>query len=172
MAKNVSFTMVEECIIRRVVPADLPRLHEIREAAFRPVFRSFRSIVGEAIAQTAFAKAEREQADYLEKICGAQSEREVYAVEHRAEIVAFFAVGLNHETKVGELDLNAVGPGFQGRGVGTWMYAFALARIRDAGMRVATAGTGGDPSHAPARRTYENAGFGPAIPSVHLYRLL
>ena len=37
---------------------------------------------------------------------------------------------------------------------------------------VATVGTGGDPSHAPARRAYETAGFGPAIPSLTLYRLL
>jgi hypothetical protein len=39
-------------------------------------------------------------------------------------------------------------------------------------MAVATVSTGGDPSHAPARRAYEKAGFGPAIPSVSLYKLL
>ena len=33
-------------------------------------------------------------------------------------------------------------------------------------------GTGGDPSHAPARRAYEKAGFGPAIPSLYYYRAL
>jgi hypothetical protein len=39
-------------------------------------------------------------------------------------------------------------------------------------MALATVGTGGDPSHAPARRAYAKAGFGPAIPSLTLYRLL
>ncbi|MEM7223540.1 MAG: GNAT family N-acetyltransferase [Pseudomonadota bacterium] len=70
---------------------------------------------------------------------------------------------------MGEIDLNAVDPDHQGSGVGAWMYAYALDRMKEAGMLVASVGTGGDPSHAPARRAYEKAGFGPAIPSVHLY---
>lgn len=44
--------------------------------------------------------------------------------------------------------------------------------MRNAGMRLPTMGTGGDPSHAPARRIYEKVGFGAAIPSVWLYKLL
>ncbi len=47
-----------------------------------------------------------------------------------------------------------------------------LHAMREAGMRVATVGTGGDASHVPARRAYEKAGFGPAIPSLYLYRSL
>lgn len=39
-------------------------------------------------------------------------------------------------------------------------------------MALATVSTGGDPSHAPARRAYEKAGFGPGLPSVYLYRVL
>jgi hypothetical protein len=41
-----------------------------------------------------------------------------------------------------------------------------------AGMRYATVGTGGDPSHEPARRAYEKAGFSVHIPSVYMYREL
>jgi hypothetical protein len=52
------------------------------------------------------------------------------------------------------------------------MYDFALDRIREAGMRVATVGTGGDHSHAAARRALEKSGFGPALPGVYLYRSL
>ena len=52
------------------------------------------------------------------------------------------------------------------------MYGFALQRMREAGMTAATVGTGGDPSHAPARRAYEKAGFGPALPTVYFYRSL
>jgi len=39
-------------------------------------------------------------------------------------------------------------------------------------MKVATVGTGGDPSHAAARRAYRNAGFDIEIPSVWMYRKL
>jgi hypothetical protein len=44
--------------------------------------------------------------------------------------------------------------------------------MKEFGMALATVGTGADPSHAPARRAYEKAGFGAALPSVSLYRLL
>jgi hypothetical protein len=39
-------------------------------------------------------------------------------------------------------------------------------------MCLAIMGTGGDASHAPARRIYEKVGLGAAIPSVWLYKLL
>lgn len=164
--------MVDKCAIRRFEAGDLPRLHAIREVAFRPVFRSFRNLVGDEIAPIAMATLESEQADYLDKLCGAESDHEVYVVEQDAEIVAFCAVALDRKSKVGEVDLNAVDPEHQGCGIGAWMYAFALNRMKEAGMAVATVGTGGDSSHAPARRAYEKAGFGAAIPSVYLYRPL
>lgn len=164
--------MVEDCNIRKFEPDDLGRLHEIREAAYEPIFRSFRQIVGEEIAPFALASAETEQSDYLNKICAPDSDREVYVVEVRSKIVAFCALALNGKTKLGEIDLNAVDPDHQGRGIGAWMYSFALERMKEAGMVVATVGTGGDASHAPARRAYEKVGFGPAIPSVFLYRML
>jgi hypothetical protein len=38
-------------------------------------------------------------------------------------------------------------------------------------VRLAIVATGGDPGHAPARRTYEKAGFTP-LPLVRYYALL
>ena len=165
----MGYPMIEDCRIRFFEPGDLPQLHEIRAGAFKPIFASFRAILCAEIAPVALAAAEREQAEYLDEICGPASSREVFLVERQSEIVGFCALALDHETGVGEIDLNAVRPEHQGCGIGTWMYLFALDRMRDAGMRVATVGTGGDSSHAPARRAYEMAGFGPAIPSTYLY---
>ena len=164
--------MIESCKIRDFRSGDLPRLHEIREAAFEPVFRSFRSIVGEEIARVALAAAEREQAELLDRICKAGSAHEVFVVEHGKEVIAFCSVNLDRGSKVGEIELNAVHPDHQGNGIGSSMYAFVLERMREAGMRVATVGTGGDASHAPARRAYEKAGFDRAIPSLYMYRSL
>ncbi len=151
---------------------DLARLHAIREAAFEPVFRSFREILGGRIAAVALVSLEREQAELLDQICDAGSSHDMLVVEHGSEIVAFCAVTCDRASKVGEIDLNAVHPDHQGKGIGAWMYEAALAHLRAAGMQVATVGTGGDPSHAPARRAYEKAGFGPAIPSLYMYRSL
>ena len=164
--------MIEHCDIRAFEHQDLSRLHEIREAAYTPVFKSFRNIVGEKIAVVALANAEREQGEFLNEICEADSAHEVFVVVHDAEIVAFCSITSNQETKVGVIDLNAVHPDCQGQGVGTWMYEYAVEQLREAGMRVAEVGTGGDPSHAPARRAYAKAGFGPGIPNVYLYQEL
>ena len=58
-----------------------------------------------------------------------------------------------------EIHMLAVDPDHQGNGIGTALTEFALARIKDAGMKVAMVETGGDPGHAAARRTYEKAGY-------------
>ena len=164
--------MIEQCTIRTVEPGDLLRLHEIRNAAYKPVFQSFRDIVGEKIAAVSLANAEQEQGAFLDEICGPDSAHEMFVVEHEGKIVAFCSYICNHETKLGTVDLNAVDPDCQNGGVGTWMYEYAIEQLRKAGMRAAEVGTGGDDSHAPARRAYAKAGFGPGIPNVYLYREL
>lgn len=164
--------MTDDCHIRPFASADLPRLQDIREAAFAPVFASFRKLVGEAIAPIAFAEAEKEQADLLDKYCAPDSDREVYVIETRGEVAGFCAVALDLNTKIGEIDLNAVHPDHQGGGFGGKLYAFALARMKEGGMKVATVGTGGDAAHAPARRAYEKAGFAAAVRSVYYYKLM
>jgi GNAT superfamily N-acetyltransferase len=157
--------------IRPFEPADLPRLQEIRRAAFAPVFQSFRDIVGPAIAEAAFAGADEAQADLLSAIC-AGDEYEAYVAEWAGEVVGFVCIKLDQRRRLGEIGLNAVRPDFAGRGVGAGMHRFALARMKATGMIAAEVGTGGDASHAAARRAYEKAGFGHAIPSLTLYKRL
>ena len=157
--------------IRPFEPGDLPAVQRVREAAFEPVFRSFRGIVGVEIAAVAFAHADAEQARLLDGICGAASGYQALVAAVGGEVVGFVTFTIDAEKRTGEIGLNAVHPEHAGRGVGTRMYERALARMREAGMVLATVSTGADPSHAPARRAYEKAGFGPALPSVHLYKL-
>lgn len=91
---------------------------------------------------------------------------EADVTESNNEITGFRTLQRNAESKVGEIGLNAVHPGHAGCGVGTAMYEFALARMREAGTQAAKVGTGAVPSHAPARRTYEKVGFTAAFPNV------
>ena len=88
------------------------------------------------------------------------------------EIVGFVTISLNRASRIGEIGLNAVDPSHARQGIGTRLYAFALSLMRDEGMQLAAVGTGGDASHAPARRAYEKLGFGAGIPSLTLYKLL
>lgn len=158
--------------LRPFQPDDLPVLHRIREAAFAPVFASFRALVGAEIAPVAFAEAEAEQGKHLEEIAAEASGHQLLVVEADGEVAGFVAFRVDPAKRSGEIGLNAVHPDHAGRGIGTWMYGEALARMKALGAEVAEVGTGGDSSHAPARRAYEKAGFGPAIPALHLYRRL
>ena len=45
------------------------------------------------------------------------------------------------------------------RGIATRLTSHAVDRFKDAGMSIVMVETGGDPGHAPARRTYEASGF-------------
>lgn len=156
--------------IKSFRPQDVEALQQIRELAFVPVFESFRHLVGPEIAEVALASAEAEQAQLLTKICALDSLEQLFVALLDGQIVGFVAVSLDKETRVGEIGLNAVHPDFSGRGIGTRLYRHAIEVMKAAGMKVASVGTGGDPSHAPARRAYEKAGFGPSIPSIWMYR--
>ena len=161
-----------EVTIRPFAAGDLPRLQEIRAAAFQPVFQSFRDIVGEAIAARAFATAHAEQAGLLDQLCRPDSSHLAFVVMAAGEIVGFVTISLNRASRIGEIGLNAVDSANARQGIGTRLYAFALSLMRDEGMRLTTVSTGGDASHAPARRAYEKLGFGAGIPAVTLYKLL
>jgi GNAT superfamily N-acetyltransferase len=156
--------------LRRAEAEDEPRFQAIREAAYAPVFASFRSILGDDIYELAQARDDAAQGALLTALLAPGSAWEVYAAAVEGVVVGFVSVRFDRETKVGEVGLNAVHPDHAGQGVGTAMYDFAVARMKEVGMRVATVGTGGDPSHAPARRAYRKAGFTAEIPSVWMYR--
>ncbi|HYO54900.1 GNAT family N-acetyltransferase [Archangium sp.] len=164
--------MVQPFDIHPFRPVDLPAMQEIRRLAFKPVFQSFRDLVGEEIGERVFSDADAEQSRLLETLCGTGSGHQVFVVTVNDEVVGFVTFSLDEKKQVGEIGLNAMHPEHAGHGLGAAMYTFVLERMKSAGMKVATVSTGGDPSHAPARRAYAKIGFGPVIPSVSLYRLL
>lgn len=159
-------------LIRAYAPSDLPALHTIRTAAFAPVFASFRAIVGPEIAALGLATAEQEQADLLDTIADPDSGHSLAVAEANAALVGFVSWRPDIAPGIGEVTLNAVHPDHGGKGIGTALYEHALATLKAAGMQLATVDTGGDPSHAPARRAYEKAGFSVHIPSIYMYRKL
>ncbi len=156
-------------LIRAYAPADLPALQTIRAAAFAPVFASFRAIVGPEIATLGLATAEREQADLLNAIAKPDSGHTIAVAETESVIIGFVSWKPNIAPGIGEITLNAVHPDHGGKGVGTVLYEHALAALKAAGMQLATVGTGGDPSHEPARRAYRKVGFTTHIPSIYMY---
>lgn len=165
-------TRRQEALLRPATTGDLSRLEEVRAAAFAPVFASFRAILGDEIYDLAQAREDEAQGALLASFLKPESAWEVHVAELDGIAVGFVSVRLDRATQVGEIGLNAVHPTHAGRGIGTAMYEYAISRMKDAGLRVATVATGGDASHAPARRAYRKAGFAVQIPSVWMCRKL
>ena len=96
-----------------------------------------------------------------------ERERLVVA-EARGAVVGVVQYHLDRETESGSIGMSAVHPARQGKGIGTLMYRHALDVMSAQGAKYATADTGADSSHAPARRAYEKVGF-VAVPTVHYH---
>ena len=84
-------------------------------------------------------------------------------------VAGFVTVKLDRAEHIGEIHMIAVDPDQQNRGVGSALTAFAVEHMREEGMSIAHVNTGGDPGHAPARATYEKAGF-TALPAVNYFK--
>jgi ribosomal protein S18 acetylase RimI-like enzyme len=96
---------------------------------------------------------------------------EVWVVEVDGEVAGFVSAVVDANTHMGEMHMVAVDPDFQNHGLGTQLTDVATDWLRDAGMAVVLVSTGGDIGHAPARRTYEKAGFTP-MPVVNYFKAL
>lgn len=126
--------------------------------AWAPVFASVANVLGPAIFARLYPDWEPAQAQAVKDVCTSHVGN-VWVAETGAQVVGFVAIEFHQDGRTGEISMLAVDPDHQGHGVGTSLTEFALARIEDAGMTVAIVETGGDPGHAPARRTYEKAGY-------------
>ena len=83
----------------------------------------------------------------------------VWVALEGSETVGFAALKLHAEDRMGEIYMIAVDPDFQRQGIAAALTNHSLGWFKDAGMSIAMVETGGDPGHAPARRTYESTGF-------------
>ncbi len=151
---------------------DIDQLEIIRKKAFQPIFDSFRSILGETIYEHAQRPEDLAQKDFLKSLFDEDSIWKTWKVIDDKNCIGFISIRMDAPTQVGEIGLNAIDPDFSGKGNGTRMYNFALDTMKQAGMKVATVATGGDPAHLPARKAYQKAGFTVEIPSVWMCQVL
>jgi ribosomal protein S18 acetylase RimI-like enzyme len=126
--------------------------------AWAPVFESIQGVMHPAVYAHFHPDWRVSQQKAVEDVCAAEDTHVWVAVEDSV-IVGFVVVKLHPNNSLGEIYMLAVDPDFQRRGIGAALTHFALAWMQDAGMSVAMVETGADPGHAPARRTYEKAGF-------------
>lgn len=158
-----------KAIIRHVYNDDISAIVELALLAWAPVFHSFESVLGPEIYGRLYPDWRRSQAAAVDRVCRHDHQNAVWVAELDGIIAGFVAFTLNSVDKVGEVQLLAVHPDQQGRGIGTELNSYALNMMKEGGMTLAVADTGGDPSHAPARRSYEKAGYR-ALPLVRYYK--
>ncbi len=157
--------------IRRMRDDDVDALVRLALLAWAPVFASFEEILGAAIYATLYPDWRAAQRAAVVDVCDEREHTAVWVAEADGTVAGFIAYELNPVDLAGEVTLLAVDPTVHSLGIGTALNEAALDRMRESGMRMAVAATGGDPSHAPARRSYEKAGY-IGLPLVRYYKAL
>jgi len=150
---------------------DLDAIIQLSLSAWEPIFCSFEQILDSQIYQILYPDWRKSQEDGVGTVCRNKGKYKTLVAERDGQVVGFVAYELNLENKRGEVVLLAVDPDYQNDGIGTELNLRALEAMKAAGMELAVVETGGDESHAPARRSYEKAGY-TGLPLVRYFKKL
>jgi len=156
--------------VRPVEPSDMGDVIRLSLRAWAPVHASMAAALGPQINSRGYPDWASSQAADVQAACQDHGVSVSVAVDNQT-VVGFVAVLVNTADKAGEIDMIAVDPRTQGRGVAHALTEHALSQMRTAGCDLAVIATGGDEGHAPARALYESEGFTP-LPLVRYYRQL
>ena len=106
--------------IRALRPDDIDVVVEFSLRAWQPVFESFRQVMGAEIYRRVYPDWKTIQAEVVESSCRAEGNR-VWVAEADGRPVGYTVVvvhPVNRETQSGEIDMLAVDPDYQQRGIG------------------------------------------------------
>ncbi len=156
--------------IRAFRAADRDAVVELSLRAWAPNFASLEAVLGAELSRRLHGDDWR---DYQARSVIETVTASATWVAHRDARVRGFVVAavVDPARGLGEIQMLAVDPAEQGRGVGHALTAHATDWLRDAGMRVAMIGTGGDDGHAAARRLYESSGYS-LLPIARYFKAL
>jgi len=145
-------------LIRPFDGDDASAVVQLSLRAWEPVFESLEAVLAETIFGRLHPDWRADQRRAVNEVLASETNH-VWVAQVATRVAGFVAVELDRGRRIGEVSMLAVDPDLQNGGLGTELTAFALDWISEAGMTVALVETGGDAGHAPARRTYEKAGF-------------
>ena len=155
--------------VRPVRAEDAEPLTRLTLAAFVPIFESFRQMLGPAVCNLVWPDWRAGQQRAIETFCRERERYECWVAELGGEPAGLVATQVDPEQHTAEVQSLVVDPACQNLGIGTALNAFALERMKERCVRLARVETGGDASHAPARRSYEKAGY-VAMPLVRYFK--
>lgn len=157
--------------IRQARPEDADRAGEIAVRAWQGVFSKRRELLGAEIFDRAFPDWQGAKRSQVVEHLRLHPERAL-VTEAAGRMAGFITWWFWPGGAVGEIGNNAVAPDFQGLGIGSAQCRRALELFAEQGCTVAAVGTGLDEAHAPARRMYQKAGFGPSFPAATFFKKL
>jgi len=140
-------------------PRHLDTIVDLSLRAWAPVFDSIQQAMDPGVYGGFYPDHwSVSQRQAIVDVCASDDSTVWVAIESDA-VVGFAAVNLHADDRMGEIHMIAVDPDHQDRGIGSALTEFAMDWMRCAGMTIAMVETGNDAGHAPARYTYEKAGF-------------
>lgn len=154
--------------IRKMQKTDIAPLIPITLAAYEPIFASFKQILGTDIYTHIIPDWQKTQTDEITNAYENPAHT-AWVADLEGKIVGLITHYIHEGTTTGEIHFLLVDPQHQNQGIGTKLIDHAVTTLKEAGMNIVSLGTGGDPGHAPARHTYEKAGF-TALPAVQYYK--
>jgi ribosomal protein S18 acetylase RimI-like enzyme len=153
--------------IRPFAASDADAIVDLSLRAWAPVFASFKAVLGGDLYARVHPDWRRDQAVSVRK---ALDDNDTWVAEADDTVAGFVNV-IFHADQSAEIYMIAVDPAAQRQGIASLLTDFALDEMRTRGIDLAIVATGGDPGHAPARATYDKAGFTPC-PQVWYSKLL
>lgn len=158
--------------IREYRVGDEDAVVDLSIQAWTPVFECMAAVLGSDLDARLHGREWRVFQAAAVRSTLANPEMKIWVADLDDHPIGFVAAIIRDlDRGLGEIEMLAVDPQHQGSGLGEALTNYATAWLRDVGMRVAMIGTGGDPGHAPARRTYEKAGYLP-MPLVRYFKAL
>ena len=154
-------------IIRPFKTSDINDLLALTILAFEPIFISFEKILGPQIYPILYPDWRQRQKEGVVNLSN-NKKISFWVAELEGDIIGFIAYEL-YDDQTGEVQLLAVHPEYQNHGIGTELNNFAIQKMKEGGIKLAIVSTGGDKSHAPARRSYEKSGY-TALPLARYYK--
>ncbi len=159
--------------IREAESADTDAMVDIALRAWEPVFASFRRLMGDVLFSRMYDDWMADKESQIRVAAAPESQASFLVTDIGDRVVGFVSWHVQQRAQqrkqkgsVAEIGNNAVDPDWQNRGIATSQYKEVTRRCRESGVATIKVSTGLDPSHAPARRAYEKAGFGGGIPMV------
>lgn len=141
-------------------PEQKTEIIELSLRAWEPVFEGLRPAVPAYVYEAFYPEGWAvRQAQEVEEVIDQAGASIWVAVDELGAVLGWAGLQFHDVVQLGEVRIMAVDPQHHRKGIATALLDASEQVMRKRGLKVSLVGTGADPGHTPARRTYEGAGY-------------